>query len=245
MKKLLTITVSFVALVLILQNCKHELPVRKTDDVQTGDTTQHNTDTTGNQLSDTCSPDTVYFVSDVLPIILSNCAQPGCHDANSRMEGIVLTDYNNIIKTGRVIAFNPAASKIYQYMVTTNKNKIMPPPPLYMTPEQINAIKIWIEQGALNNSCQNRCDTSVVSYKTHIWPILETTCKGCHNGSSGNGGISITNYTEVKTLVDNGKLDGTINHRSGYQPMPPLPGQVEDCAKSKIAVWIRGGAKNN
>src|SRR3954462_7927236 len=49
----------------------------------------------------TCSADTVYFWQSVLPILVSNCAVPGCHDAGSQIEGYVFTDYVNVMKIVR------------------------------------------------------------------------------------------------------------------------------------------------
>ena len=45
-----------------------------------------------------CNPDTVYFKQKILPLIVSNCAMSGCHDAISKKDGVVLTDFTNIIK---------------------------------------------------------------------------------------------------------------------------------------------------
>ena len=232
MKKLLSLVLLVVGIMLILQNCKHEIPIR-IDNTTPVIITQ----------SDTCSPDTVYFVNDVLPIIRSNCAQSGCHDEITHKEGVVLTNYDAIMQTGEVRAGKPSSSKLYEVLNKTGEEK-MPPPPASLTAEQKNAIRLWILQGAKNNFCQNTCDTSNVTYSANIWPIMELTCKGCHSGAAPSGGVSITNYTTVKALVDNGKLDGTINHRSGYSAMPP-GGSVTNCAKAQIRLWIDAGAPNN
>ena len=65
--------------------CEHD-PVIDLADLPTFDTTNTIIDTTGtggNPNEDICSPDSIYFENDILPILISNCAIPGCHDASS------------------------------------------------------------------------------------------------------------------------------------------------------------------
>jgi hypothetical protein len=69
-----------------------------------------------------CSPDSVYFKYDVLPVLISGCAQKGCHDAITAESGYRLTDYASTIKKG-VVAGKSNSSKIYAEMV----NGSMPP----------------------------------------------------------------------------------------------------------------------
>lgn len=230
--------IAFAGLLLLLAvgiyNCKHEIPQKPDPDPDPTPITQ----------SDTCHLDTVYFVNDVLPIIISNCAKSGCHDAFTKEEGVQLTDYQNIINTGDVRAGRPDNSKIYKMMTESDPDKKMPPPPASITVEQINAVRIWILQGAKNNKCQNICDTTNVTFSKSVSPIIQSTCSGCHSGANPNGGVRLTNYSEIKQVVNNGKLDGAINHRAGFKPMPP-GGSLETCAKAKIRIWINAGAPNN
>ncbi len=60
-----------------------------------------------------CNPDSVYFQTQVLPLLVANCARSGCHDNISRAKGIVLTDYPQVMSTGKVKAGKPADSKLY------------------------------------------------------------------------------------------------------------------------------------
>ena len=115
-KTLILISVTFIS-VLILQNCKHEIPERTPVDNTGGN------DTIPVVKSDTCSPDTVYFVNDILPIIISNCAQSGCHDADAREDGVQLTDYDNIIETGKVEPGDPNDSELYEVLVESDPKK--------------------------------------------------------------------------------------------------------------------------
>lgn len=234
MKRNWVFLVALSAALITLQNCKHQ-----PDDTPTPGSTGN----TNVSKSDTCSPDTVYFVNDILPILLSNCAQSGCHDAASRQEGVQLTDYDKIIKTGGIKPGNANGSELYEVIVTSDLGDRMPPPPASLTPEQKNAIKIWINQGAKNNHCQNVCDTTNVTFSGEVWPILEATCKGCHS-TSPSGGVKITNYSEVKDLVDAGTLQNVLSRKGPRSPMPPT-GPLEQCAMDQIRIWIEDGAQDN
>lgn len=217
-----------------MSRCKHEVP--ETDDDQP-------TDTTAVTLSDTCSLDTIYFVNEILPIFVTQCAGPGCHDAASAADGVILDNYDNIVRTGEIKAFDITEGDVYKRITSTDSDKVMPPGGK-LTPEQINAIKVWINQGALNNSCQNTCFADSFSYSKYIWPIVEGSCKSCHRQNNPKGGVSLSNYAEIKQSVDNGGFAGTIFHKSGWKPMPP-GGSLDSCSQAKIEKWIAAGAPNN
>ncbi len=230
MKKIGLLSLAIGLFMVLLQNCKHEIPTT-TDPIKV-------------TLSDTCSLDTVYFVNDILPIIISNCANSGCHDANTRVEDIQLTDYNNIINTGGIVKGDAGNSEFYEVITTTNADKVMPPPPASMTAEQKNAIRIWINQGAKYNECFDRCDTSNVTFSGVVWPILNGTCTGCHTPGNVQGGILITNYSEVKTLVDADILQNVLARNGPRSAMPP-GGPLQQCADDQIRIWIQEGAQDN
>lgn len=204
-----------------------------------------------------CAPDTVYFQNKVLPLIQSNCAITGCHDAATRVAGIQLTDYTSIINTGGVVAGNPNSSKLYTILSTSGDDKsgnavqgvrdgIMPPPPrAAFSIDQKNLLKNWILQGANNNYCDAACDTTNVSFKNDIFPTVETYCLGCHNGTSPGGGIYLRNYNDLVAVAKNGKLWGSINYVTGYSPMPKNSYKLSDCTLATFKIWINNGTPNN
>jgi hypothetical protein len=105
-------------------------------------------------ISSPCSPDSAYFVRDVLPILTSNCAMSGCHDAVTRAEGIRLDHYKAVIQTGEVRAGDPEHSELLEVCLETRPDKRMPPPPRSpLSPLQIETLRRWIVQGARNNDC--------------------------------------------------------------------------------------------
>ncbi|UZO81549.1 hypothetical protein NBT05_03515 [Aquimarina sp. ERC-38] len=101
-----------------------------------------------------CDSDTIYFSNQVFPILMGSCATTGCHDSNTARAGVNLTSYENIFETGRIEPFDLNRSNLYRVITETDLSFVMPPGnPLPQ--DQIDIIGKWIEQGALNNSCDN------------------------------------------------------------------------------------------
>jgi len=194
----------------------------------------------------TCNPDTVYFASQFFPLIQSSCAMSGCHDAITKADGIVLTDYTNIMKI--VKAGDPSNSKLYESLIERDiedRMPLLPVPPFTQT--QIALVYKWIQQGAKNNACINTltsaCVTTNMSFTTHILPIFATNCNGCHNATVPAGGINLTTYTGTKAI--SARLLGSITHTAGFIPMPSSTTKLAACDINKIAAWISQGTLNN
>ena len=181
-----------------------------------------------------CDPDTVYFVNEILPMITSNCAQAGCHDAITRAEGVRLDAYNYIKAYTK--AGSASTSKLYKEIANGNM-----PPNGSMTADQKAKLQKWINQGAKNNYCNSGCDSTLFTYSGAITKIINTNCIACHN----SGTVLLNSYTNVKTMVDNGRFLGAIKHLSGFQPMPSANMFLSACDTKKIAKWIAAGAPNN
>lgn len=219
-----------VLMVLLVQACKHypgDIPIPFNYDDYT---------------DIPCDPDSVYFVNEIFPLISSTCVAPECHDATSHKEDIVLDSYDNIMKIVR--AGRPDNSDLYEVITKTDPADVMPPPPAQLTPEQIDKIRKWIEQGAKLNGCDD-CDTTSVTYSTQIVKILTTNCTSCHNTTTSNGGVTLDSYAGVKAQADNGKLYGCASHSSGYKVMPPSGVRISECNITAIKLWIDEGAQNN
>lgn len=89
------------------------------------------------------------------------------------------------------------------------------------------------------------CDTTNVTYSATISVIMSSNCNTCHSGSTAQAGIKTDNYTDLKTIADNEKLWGVVNHLSGFSPMPKDRPMLSDCDLNKIRIWIEEGALNN
>ena len=188
----------------------------------------------------TCDPDTVYFQNTILPLVVSSCATTGCHDQASHKDGVILTDYASIIKTGEIKAGDPNDSEFFETL-TDDGDDLMPPPPYDpLNSEQIQVIETWIEQGAKDNSCIDGCDTSNVTFTGQIWPMMESYCTGCHSASAPGGGIVIADYSDMVSLAENGSLMGSIRWETGYAKMPTNQ-QLSECSISQLQKWINEG----
>lgn len=194
-----------------------------------------------------CSPDSVYFTQDILPILTSNCAMSGCHNVQSHEEGVILNNYTNTRNTGKINLSSPSNSKLYRVLNMTGGDR-MPPSPMAALPVAQRALILkWIQQGALNLTCDADCDTTNVTFSGSVMPLISLKCQGCHSGSNPGGGVSLTNYTQVKASVTSGTLIGSITHAPGFKPMPEPVGSyaLPDCDIRKVQIWISAGALNN
>lgn len=194
-----------------------------------------------------CSPDSVYFAQDILPILTSNCAMSGCHNAQSHEDGVILDNYTNVRNTGKINLTSPSNSKLYRVLNQTGGDR-MPPLPMAALPADQRALILkWIQQGALNLTCDSDCDTTNVTFSTTIMPLITLKCKGCHSGASPSGNVALTNYTQVKATVTSGTLMGSILHQPGFVAMPQPVGSASlpDCDIRKLQIWIAAGALDN
>ncbi|MFK8005641.1 MAG: c-type cytochrome domain-containing protein [Saprospiraceae bacterium] len=237
-------------------SCKHE-PLFEDPGTNPIDTTSNPIDTMPvdtNTIDTTnmgvpCDSNVVYFDLQVLPILQSNCAFSGCHDAASAQDGVILEDYESVMQTAEVEPFDLGDSELYEVLVENDLDDRMPPAPTpALDSEQINIIASWILQGAQDLECNPNfggCDIDNVSYSDFVKPLLQTHCNGCHSGNSPSGGIDLTTHTNVAVYANNGKLYGAIAHEAGFEAMPQGAAQLDDCTIDKIKSWIDAGALDN
>jgi Fe-S cluster biogenesis protein NfuA len=189
--------------------------------------------------------DSVCFENEILPILNSYCAKSGCHDAITHKEGYNLADYASvmtIVKPG-----NPNGSKLIEVMKKADEDKMPPAGNTAPTAEQITLIEQWITEGAQTGIDCNvgGCDTANVTFSGTIVPILQGNCIGCHSAPVGSGGVILTTYADVLTVVNNGKLWGAVNFSPGFIGMPYNGSKMNDCNIAKIRIWINAGAPDN
>ena len=96
-----------------------------------------------------------------------------------------------------------------------------------------------------NDSLDMISDSVEVKFKKDIEPIFRQSCSttpGCHVPRGTGNGVLLT-YTDIKRIVDNGKLkDRVIDKKDMPQsPTPPLSNQKI----ALIQTWINRGAPNN
>ena len=168
----------------------------------------------------------------------------GCHDAISHRDGINLSSYYDIMNSDVVVAGNAGESELIE-VLNENGNDLMPPPPnAPLTSEQITLVSRWINQGAKFNNCGG-CDTNLFAFSAQIWPIIQTNCTGCHSGANPDGGVALTNHTQVAASANNGSLMGALTATNGYNLMPQNSYGLPECKITQIENWINNGTPND
>lgn len=237
------ILLSFGLMILALPACHHQVPMPGEPDPDPNDTMPSDSQAMP------CDPATVYFTRDILPLLRSNCAKSGCHDAQTAKEDIILDSYANVIASRVINVNNPRASELIESIRETDSDEVMPPPPNQrLTTDQIALLEKWIQQGARNLTCDDTpavCDTLQASYAQDVVPILQPNCIGCHSGGNPGGGIRLNTYAGVREVVLDGRLLGSITRASGFRAMPKNGDPLSACEISIIKAWINNGAPEN
>jgi hypothetical protein len=195
-----------------------------------------------------CDPDSVYFQNQILPILVSNCTEAGCHNAQDHEDGIVLSSYQSMISTVENATQNDLhENKLMRMILESDPDDRMPPPPKpALAASQINLLKTWLAQGASNNACDENaggCDVSTVKFSTFVQPLIQGKCQGCHSGNNPQGNLRLTNHAEIKAVALNGKLYSSLTRTSNW--MPNGGAKLDNCSLEKIQAWTEAGAPQN
>ncbi len=227
MKNILFTSLTVFIFLVILGACQHKAEIINP--------TTKPTDTTGNNNPTPCDSNIVYFDKDILPILNSNCAMSGCHDAGTAAEGIILNSYTNVMATGRITPFNLGKSDLYEVITETKPDKIMPPPPnTKLSATQITLIAKWINQGAKKLDCNSsNCDTLNVTYSNQVSKLLTSNCVGCHNPAKPSGSVLLDTYANAKQATLGGNVVGSVI--GGTMPKGGTP--LDACNKRILQLW--------
>ena len=227
----------FGVLLFLIASCKHEIPLPIVTSIPIDN---------GNGNTLPCDSDSVYFNMQILPFLIANCAQSGCHDATSHQDGITITSYQTLMSAGIIEIGDPNDGDLIDVITTSDPDDRMPPPPAsLLTNQQIQLIQTWIAQGAQNLNCDGGCDTSNVTFNAIIKPLMQNKCQGCHQGTSPGGGLNFSTYLGIQAAAINGSLLGSIDHAPGWIAMPKNSNKLPDCDIAKIRIWVNAGAPNN
>ncbi len=199
-------------------------------------------------VSGMCDPDSVYFQNQILPILVSNCTESGCHNLQDRKEGVVLDSYQNLLATVEDATNNDfEKNKLIRAILDSDPDDRMPPAPnAPLSTVQIDLIKRGVTLGALNNAGDENfggCDPTDAKYSSLIQPLIQAKCLGCHSGNNPQGGVKLSNYTEIKAYALNGKLYSSITRSSSWMPLGGA--KLDECSLQRIQAWIQLGAPEN
>jgi hypothetical protein len=183
------------------------------------------------------------FSRDIQPVLVSRCTSDGCHDAITHKEGYVFLSYSTTMTA--VSPGNPNNSKLYEVIkFASDEGKMPPTGNPQLTTTEIDSIRAWISYGALNQDCGEICDTiNPVTFSGTIWPIMKTSCTGCHSDASPSAGVTLTNYVNVAAVISNGSLLNSLKG-NGVTKMP-LGGSFSVCRIRQFEIWITNGYLNN
>ena len=182
----------------------------------------------------------VCYDTEIAPIIIANCAYTGCHDAATKEEGVDLSSFSSIIKTGGIKSGNAKKSEFYQVLNESGDEQM--PPDQKLSEADIGLIYNWIEQGAENVECATfTCDTSTFSFSENVKTTTDLYCKSCHSGSNPDGGVLLTNYDQISASAANGSLAGVLRGSGNFPIMPP-GNALEECEIRTIEKWVENGS---
>lgn len=195
-------------------------------------------------LSD-CTPGRAYFYNDVMPIIESHCAIPGCHDASTPAGQINLATYENImsatIKGELIVKPGQRNNSILYQAVMPQYLLFMPPSRSHqLTPKMRNDIGLWIQQGAVKDICKTECDEKQPLFNTTVRPIIFKYCTGCHYDKFPQGDIELHSYATIKAVAESGDLIKSMRGLDGVATMPP-GNLVPECEIQLVEQWIARG----
>jgi len=89
------------------------------------------------------------------------------------------------------------------------------------------------------------CDSSSVTWEYNISEILRINCVPCHNPELHYRDVRHDTYLEELKVVNDGRLNGVVNHLPGYPQMPYQLPQLPECELRLINIWLKNGAPEN
>ena len=96
-----------------------------------------------------------------------------CHGPNGAYKETLLIDHNALIQNGTVVPGDPAASELYNRLVTTDEAKRMPLQQPQLPAQSINTIRNWILAGAPDWAATSTTNGDFIS-PSEILDAIET-----------------------------------------------------------------------
>ena len=93
----------------------------------------------------------VDFLRDIDPILRKRCQN--CHGSVTQMSGLRLDGREAAIKGGTsgvvLVPGNSSSSKLFRLVSGSEGNKVMPPSGPRLSPQEVELLRVWIDQGAM------------------------------------------------------------------------------------------------
>lgn len=94
----------------------------------------------------------VSYINHVYPFLKNNCAYAGCHSTAYQEAGVVLDTYHDLFRRpGLIVLDNPEGSELIQILEVRIPHERPYFYKGYFIENEINGMKTWIIEGALNN----------------------------------------------------------------------------------------------
>ena len=92
---------------------------------------------------------------------------------------------------------------------------------------------------------KSNCDTVNVTYSNQVMSLMNTYCNGssCHSG--GVLHYDFSTWSDLNSAATGGFLMGTVNHQSGFSPMPSSTFKLTPCQIRTLQIWVDAGAPQN
>lgn len=171
-----------------------------------------------------CDSVTISFDRDVEYIIQTSCAK----NTNCHASGTTHGNFDSFDTLKMAIDNGSFAEEVF--------DKQTMPSDTALSALQLQTLKCWIEQGALDDRV-DLCAT--ITYAEHIGPLLTSECSTCH----GAGGTppELLDYDDFKAIADNGRLKVRVIDQKDM----PADGALTDQEIQLIECWLDAGSPNN
>jgi len=172
-----------------------------------------------------CDTVNITYPGQVLPVLQAYCY--GCHTGSNPSAGIDLSNPEHlkaVVNNGRLVG----SLLHYADYTAMPQGSTLPQCAL-------RQVVLWAQDTIFPDV---NCDSVNVTFAGTIRPILLLNCQGCHNSTKQAGGLDLSDYLTVAMLAGNGQLMGSVEHLTGYSPMPKYGKKLSDCDLGKLRKWI-------
>lgn len=197
----------------------------------------------------------VKFDEHIKPIFEAKCAK--CHGAEKPKAGLNVLDEHSVEQEKFVIPSKPDQSLIYTAIMGTSQKAMPPKSQPQLTEEEKGLIGKWIaalppaaKEVSVNETTVSQPEvaskTNQITFESHVLPILNANCAGCHGGAEPNANLRTAEIASIlggKFVVPN-KPDESPLYKvieAGSMPPKPMPPLTKTEAEI-IKYWIAKGA---
>ncbi|HET7732736.1 MAG TPA: hypothetical protein VFK73_02770 [Paludibacter sp.] len=93
----------------------------------------------------------------------------------------------------------------------------------------------------------NSCDTTNITFKAKVVPILKEHCYKCHSNAVADDigdRIRLEDYPDVKNNLN--RMYGAITHQDNFRPMPKnMTAKIDTCQIKIIRIWMEADGLDN